>query len=188
MTEHKPNLTLIDESSDAKQTVEGAVEKQTQPQQKHVVPIPPQAQRKALREFKEWKHQLADMIRKKSTIAWSVQGGKLVYHFVLPSDLVKLVWNTTIRERVKLEELKGAEGAVERAIDTLRKEVDGAVEQIVEKRRDAETEAVRRTLEHLANHPPFAAAQEDHASTSEPPAQEEAQAERKDAPVEEPAL
>ena len=178
--EGKARMMVIDESGPAK-TVEQAVEAQAQKPKR--VEVPPAAQKKALREFKEWKHQLIDMIKRESSISWSVQDSGVVYQFVLPAKLVKLVWNTTIKERVKMEERRQVEGAVERAIKGLQGEVNGAVGQIVDLRR----EAAQRTLDHLANHPPFAGEQEGHAEASEPP-QAEDKAEEQDAPVEEPAV
>lgn len=112
-------------------------------------------QKQAMREFKDWKRTLADMIRRGSSLVWAADG---TYQFVLPPRLVKLVWTTTIKERVKLEVIKrrreqeeakrldpddiptdpgGAsieDAATVAAVSSIQAEVDAAVSSIVEQR------------------------------------------------------
>lgn len=77
------------------------------------------------REFKQWKRMLVNMIRTGARIVTGA-GGK--YQFLLPPALVKLVWSTTIQERIKHQQARGLEGdeAVKAAQEGLRNEVDEA--------------------------------------------------------------
>ena len=79
--------------------------------------------RKAILEFREWKSELVRMIKEGAALVFGPDGA---YQFVLPPRLVKLVWDTTIKERVRMERKQG-EGAEVRAIDALRQEVNETV-------------------------------------------------------------
>lgn len=91
------------------------------------VRIPQREHRKALREFKEWKHTLAEILRREARIVWTARDGRVIYQFVLPAKLVRLVWGTTIDERIKLEMARQPEGAARRAVEQIRAEVEEVV-------------------------------------------------------------
>lgn len=77
------------------------------------------------RDFKKWKQQLREMINKGTKIEWGEQEGKTTYTFILPRELVRLVWGSTIQERINAEKAEfGEEGAIARALERLANEVD----------------------------------------------------------------
>ena len=77
------------------------------------------------REFKKWKQQLREMINKGAKIQWGEQDGNTTYTFILPRELVKVVWTSTIQERINAEKAEfGEEGAIARALERLANEVD----------------------------------------------------------------
>lgn len=133
--ERKGELVVLDEAREYKMKLEDAAaeaeaadkpDEGAQPKRGHFT-VPPAAQRQAQKEFREWKRELMDMVRREATISWTLTKQGLVYQFVLPPRLVKLVWSTTLKERIKLERMKGPDGAERRAVESIRSEVDGAV-------------------------------------------------------------
>jgi hypothetical protein len=83
-------------------------------------------QKKAKAEFKEWKDELCTIIKRQSKLIFNKNGS---YQFILPSRLVKLVWSTTIQERIRAEMVHNklsAEDARKKALTKLREEVEKA--------------------------------------------------------------
>jgi hypothetical protein len=78
----------------------------------------------ALRELKEWKKTLIKAIQTQSRLVFDKKGE---WSFILPTVIVKLVWNTTIKERIKYEESKSAEGATKRAVESLKQDFEQLV-------------------------------------------------------------
>lgn len=80
-------------------------------------------------DFKDWKKELCNIINNQSRLVFNKDGS---YQFILPSRLVKLVWSTTIQERIKAimagggVELEDAKG---QAIARLRDEMDDAYKE-----------------------------------------------------------
>jgi len=115
-------------------------------------PIPPKVKRQMLAEFKRWKKHLHDLIDRGSQLQVNAQ--TFEYQFILPTQLVKLVWGTTMKERIKAEQANGLEKeeAEKEAVRKLRQEMDegqqlmmekGAVEQSARAEVDEEEEAKR---------------------------------------------
>jgi hypothetical protein len=94
--------------------------------------------KQALREFKAWKHTLSEILRREARMAWGVRGEKPYYQFVLPAKLVRLVWATTINERVKMEMRRQPEGAPQRVMEQLRAEIADVVERVVKQEPERE--------------------------------------------------
>jgi len=83
-------------------------------------------QKKMMREFREWKAELCTIINRNSQAIINRDGS---YQFILPSRLVKLIWATTIKERIKTEQVinKLDDAAARKAaLDKLREEVEAA--------------------------------------------------------------
>ena len=137
MNEGRPNLVLVDEAAEvvnaeAVQPKPTPEQEQPAPQVAQLSALSPALRKKVQREFKEWKAELQEIIRRGASISLSMRGGSLTYQFVLPPRLVKLVWSTTIKERVQMERLRQQEGAELRAVDGIRQEVDAAVRAVQE--------------------------------------------------------
>ena len=78
---------------------------------------------KHTKDFTKWKAALREMINKESQCIITEDGQSA--SFILPRRLVKLVWEVTIRERIKAEVAEhGEEGAAQRAINRLRAELE----------------------------------------------------------------
>ena len=95
-------------------------------------------QKKAKAEFKEWKAELCKIINQQSQLVFNRDAS---YQFILPSKLVKLVWSTTLQERIKAAKLAGAKDATEAkkaAIEKLRQELDQAHQQFTQKQEETE--------------------------------------------------
>ncbi len=88
--------------------------------------------RKADSEFKEWKKELCKIVNNQSRLIFNRDG---TYQFILPSRLVKLVWSTTLQERIKAElagEAVSLEDAKGRAINRLKEEMNQAHKEFTE--------------------------------------------------------
>jgi len=78
---------------------------------------------KHTKDFKNWKAALRDMINKETQCIISDDGKDAT--FLLPKRLVRLVWEVTIKERIRAEVAQhGEEGAAARAIARLRQEIE----------------------------------------------------------------
>lgn len=102
--------------------------------------------RQALGELKQWKAELCKIIAG-ANLEFNKDGS---YQFILPSRLVKLVWATTIKERVKVELVYGVtpEQAKSRAMAKLIAEVEEAHSEMVSQpKQEAEQEGEKRKQE-----------------------------------------
>jgi len=91
------------------------------------------------KQFKAWKRTLIEIIRSQSRIVHNQDG---IVTFLLPPKLVKLVWNTTIKERAAYAAQQGSDNPIRDGLTRLRDEVDHAVsliEQNKESREDAKS-------------------------------------------------
>jgi hypothetical protein len=104
------------------------------------------------REFKDWKKTLINMIRSQSRIVRANDG---TVTFLLPPRLVKLVWNTTIKERAAYAAAKGSKNPMRDGLEGLRTEITDAVTRIdtateeqekQKQQRDADEEAAAKAL------------------------------------------
>jgi len=84
-------------------------------------------QRKMHEEFRRWKESLVSMITRGARIVQYRDGS---YQFLLPSKLVKLVWQVTLKERVRLAVQEGK--LPSDAIKSMREELTQAANQIAE--------------------------------------------------------
>lgn len=86
---------------------------------------------KIQREFSSWKESLCSLIRSKSRISVHDDGSAT---YILPAELVRLVWRTTIAQRAALEASKDSgcseEQASQRAILSLRDEMGELAKQL----------------------------------------------------------
>jgi hypothetical protein len=80
---------------------------------------------KARKEFKAWKAELIKWVRTESMLEFCSDGS---YRFIIPSKIVKLVWATTIEQRVVAEMLysKDPEAARKKVLDDIKKELEEA--------------------------------------------------------------
>jgi hypothetical protein len=85
--------------------------------------------KQALIEFKEWKKGLCEIINKQSKLVFNKNG---TYQFIIASKMVKLVWATTIKERIKIKMMGGLDldQARKAAMDEIRDEVSQAHEEM----------------------------------------------------------
>lgn len=89
-------------------------------------------QKKMMREFREWKSELCSIINRNSQAVINRDG---TYQFILPSRLVKLIWATTIKERIRTEKVINKlddDEARKAALDKLREEVETAHKEMAE--------------------------------------------------------
>lgn len=96
-------------------------------------PIPPKLKRQMLAEFKEWKKHLHNLIERGAQLQVNAQ--TFEYQFILPTQLVKLVWGTTMKERIKAEQANGLEkeAAEHAAVQKLKQEMDEGQQLMMEK-------------------------------------------------------
>jgi len=114
LTEAQQETTLL-EAKDAVAKLTEAVKGQS------LSLVMARRQKQARQEFKDWKKSLMEIVRTGSQLVFRADGS---YQFVLPPRLVKLVWSTTIKERVVLErKQRGEEGAEQRAMAAIKEEV-----------------------------------------------------------------
>lgn len=95
--------------------------------------IPPAIRKKVLLEFKAWKAELLNIVKSGSRIVFNPDG---TYQFILAPRLVKLVWRTTIQERIKYKLQTDKTGkttkqAAGEVIATLRDELAGVEKRIL---------------------------------------------------------
>lgn len=88
--------------------------------------LSPKVKRIVKKEFKDWKQTLVTMIHDGSRIQINRDGS---VSYILPPKIVKLVWITTIKERVNMFEQQGSETPVKDAFDALRGEVAQAIQE-----------------------------------------------------------
>ena len=96
------------------------------------------------REFRLWKRELHQMIERGCSIA----KGKTGHTFILPSELCNLVWATTVRERMKLQDISptGAIKSIKADLDEKVAEKTGAVDAIEEEKAARELARIRAQL------------------------------------------
>lgn len=93
-------------------------------------------QRAIHEEFNQWKEALVNMITRGARLVLYRDGR---YEFVLPTKLVTMVWQVTMRERIKMAIAEG--GSPRDAITKLRDEFERATRDVL----DARERAKRKT-------------------------------------------
>ena len=86
---------------------------------------------KAKREFVDWKQSIKRIIDKESELMIDPKTGS--YRFILPKTLISLVWQTTIKERARLEKDPDERERAKKALQKVRAEVDAAAKEVAEK-------------------------------------------------------
>lgn len=118
-----------------KEEIEAAKDERQPSKGKKVVPIrtaiPAALKKQAAKEHRDWKSILIGWINQKSKIQWYGDGS---YQFILPPPLVKMIWQTTLKERIKYVKLqhKGIsdkEAAV-KAVESINAELDGTAKTV----------------------------------------------------------
>ena len=99
------------------------------------------------KEFQSWKAELRELINTKSQVVNLPDGS---YKFLLPPELVRIVWNSTIREHVQAQiQEHGEEGAKERALANLRQQITEASDAILAGQALKEEGAVEKEIAKL---------------------------------------
>lgn len=83
-------------------------------------------------EFKAWKKELCKIVNTESRLVMYKTG---TWQFILPSRLVKLVWSTTLQERIKAMlagDVVSLEDAKGKALKSIRDEMDQAYAEFIE--------------------------------------------------------
>jgi hypothetical protein len=90
----------------------------------------PKAARRQLKvQFKAWKDTLVKMIKRKSQIEIKKDGS---FCFVLPPDLIRLVWATTLQERAAIEAANGSADPMASAMQTISAELTKNAQELLQ--------------------------------------------------------
>lgn len=90
--------------------------------------------KKIQREFKDWKKAICKMITNKSSLSFNRHDGS--YEFVLPAELVKIVWGVTLKERARYLQLQGSASPMKDAIASLQDELKAVETQLEEQKKN----------------------------------------------------
>lgn len=130
-----PQFSTEDPPDPTKEEIEAAKGERKPTAGKTVIPItaaiPTRLRQHAAREHRDWKNVLKGWIDQKSKIQWYQDG---TYQFLLPPPLVKIVWQTTLQERIKYIKLKhkgiSDKDAAVIAIESVNAELDGTAKTV----------------------------------------------------------
>ena len=78
-----------------------------------------------MREFRQWKEDLKVLVDTRAKIEVLPSGEA---KFILPAELVKLVWLTTIKQRIAVEAARKPDGAFDRAMESIRSDLTTAAQ------------------------------------------------------------
>lgn len=84
-------------------------------------------------QFKVWKDTLCKIVKQKSKLVYSAD--KASHSFVLPTEIVRLVWQTTIQERAKVDQIEETE-----ALAKIKQEVSAEADKLNGKTEDSDSE------------------------------------------------
>lgn len=137
----EPTKEEIEEAIGARESIAG----------KTLIPIksaiPAKLKQQAAREHRDWKNVVKGWVDQKSKIQWYQDGS---YQFLLPPPLIKLVWQVTLKERIKYIKLKhngiSDKDAAVKAVESINAELDGTAKTVDVIEQQAEQTKKQREL------------------------------------------
>jgi hypothetical protein len=128
---------------------------------RHFARLTSARKRQAQNEFLDWKRTLIEMIKTGSRLEVKKDGS---WQFLLPPDLVRVVWETTVRERAAFLRQEGSASPDVEAVKSLQAEVHEKatsaiheqatqIDRVVEATRGAVKTSVRAELPRLMKSP-----------------------------------